>query len=310
MIDTISVITTERIIYTIISIIGGWLTGRVAGWLISYMFSRSGLDTLIEATSVGKILVRIGGPPSKYFDVLTRLFIYMITLEIIAATWEITVAETFIRDIAFFIPRVAFALIITMIGGVIAKSITDELTLKPGSIMNYLVNGVAYIVVALLSLAILGLDPILLSVLLISVTLPLTGLAIGVGISVGWGIKDTVAKNIRSIIMAASMFREETAIESLRSRMRVLEDRMTSLEEKASKPKKEVSPELKGLKAVEELVGDAGVIETEIGGYRIVIKDPSAIDWQSILDYLSDKYSVRIDKEDGKIIIHCKYKPT
>ncbi|HDD43027.1 MAG TPA: hypothetical protein ENF79_05040, partial [Nitrososphaeria archaeon] len=74
------VAATPKIITAVIILIIGWAVGRGLGAVISRILDKAGVDDALRKTSIGRAIEKSGISIPKFFDVLIRVFIYLIAV--------------------------------------------------------------------------------------------------------------------------------------------------------------------------------------------------------------------------------------
>ena len=94
----------------------GWIAGKVLGNIISKILDKIGLDDLINRTAVGDMIKKAEMNTVGLFAAIIRWFVYLIFAVIIIELLQIQVAALFITQIITYIPLIATALFILVLG--------------------------------------------------------------------------------------------------------------------------------------------------------------------------------------------------
>jgi hypothetical protein len=101
----------------------GWIAGKVLGNIGSKILDKIGLDDLIDKTAIGDMIKKAEMNTVGLFAAIIRWFIYLIFALIIIDLLNIEVAAIFITQIITYIPLIATALFVLVLGLVIVDFI-------------------------------------------------------------------------------------------------------------------------------------------------------------------------------------------
>lgn len=94
----------------------GWIAGKVLGNIGSKILDKIGLDDMIDRTAIGDMIKKSEMNTIGLFAAIIRWFIYLIFAVIIIELLNIQVAALFITQIITYIPLIATALFILVLG--------------------------------------------------------------------------------------------------------------------------------------------------------------------------------------------------
>lgn len=191
-----------RIIGAIIVLIIGWAVGRGLGAIISRILDKAGVDDALRKTSVGKAIERAGITLPKFFDILIRIFIYLVAVFAAVNVLQIDVLTYYMKMIVEYLPSLIAGIVILIFGLMIADFIGDAITavgreakIEYASIASLAVRGVLYLVVIIIGLSTMRIDVSILNMVVTALSWGVAGaIAIGGGLAVGLGLKDYVTK--------------------------------------------------------------------------------------------------------------------
>lgn len=104
------------LITVIVLAIIGLIAGKVLGRIGSKILDKIGLDDLIDKTAIGDMIKKAEMNTVGLFAAIIRWFVYLIFVIIIIELLKIQVAALFITQIITYIPLIASALFILVIG--------------------------------------------------------------------------------------------------------------------------------------------------------------------------------------------------
>lgn len=197
--------TLPKIAGAIIVLIIGWIAGRLIGKAISKVLDKVGVDDAVRKTVFGKALEKSGITIVKFFDLIFRWFVYLIAVLAAVDILEIAVLSGFIRTVVEYLPSfiggvfiLVFGFIIVDFLGDMISSVGREAKLEFSGIIAIGLKLMLYFVVITVALKLMRID---IEILYIFANAMAWGLALGIGaglgIALGWGFKDTIARNSR-----------------------------------------------------------------------------------------------------------------
>ena len=113
------------LIVVIILAVIGWIAGKVLGNIGSKILDKVGLDDLIDRTSIGDMIKKAEMNTVGLFAAIIRWFVYLIFAVIIIELLHIQVATLFITQIITYIPLIAIALFVLVLGLLLVDFIAD-----------------------------------------------------------------------------------------------------------------------------------------------------------------------------------------
>ncbi len=180
----------------------GWVAGRLIGKGLSRVLDRAGADDVVRGTAFGKALERSGFTIVRFFDAVTRWFIYLVAIFAAVNILDMPALSAFMRSVVEYLPSFIGGVIILILGFLIADKIGDAVaSVGRGSKMEF--SGIVaaglklllYFVVVAMALRTMRIDVEILYIFAQALAWgAAVGIAVGLGIAVGWGFKDAVAK--------------------------------------------------------------------------------------------------------------------
>ncbi len=187
----------------IVVLVIGWAAGRAFGKAVSYVLDKIGVDDILRSTSVGKsIEERTHVKLTTIFDVIARWFVYLIAISTASDILGIAALTQIIQDILSYLPYLAAGIAIIIVGLVAGDFLGDiiiDVGKKQGiewaDVIGNLFKVFIYFVVLLIGLRQMMIDVTLLEVIIQYFAIGVAvGGAVGLGIALGWGLKDVVKK--------------------------------------------------------------------------------------------------------------------
>lgn len=196
------VTATPKIIAAIIILIIGWAVGRGLGAVISRILDKAGVDDALRKTSVGRAIEKSGISIPKFFDVLIRVFIYLIAVFAAVNVLEIEFLTRYMQVVVEYLPSFIAGVFILIFGlmasdfvGDAIRAIGREAKIEYAGMASLLVRGVMYLVVIIIGLSTMRIDVSILYTIITALSWGLAGaIAIGGGIAIGFGLRDLVAR--------------------------------------------------------------------------------------------------------------------
>jgi hypothetical protein len=194
--------TLYAVIGAIILLLIGWVAGRIIGKVVATVLDKIGVDDAVDKTSVGDTIRKSGLSTVKFFDVVTRWFIYIIFIMAAVDVLQIAMLTEFMENIALYLPHLIAGIIVLIIGLILVDFImdwTEELLTSRdvsfADIIAPVLRAIFSLVVVILALDQLLIDTTILYTFLVPLAWGLAiGIAIALGISLGWGSKEAVAE--------------------------------------------------------------------------------------------------------------------
>jgi len=193
------------IIAAIAILIIGWIGGRILGKIVVKLLDSVGLDDILDKTFLGEAIRRSEMTTSRLLDLIARWFVYLISIVAAVDVLNIKMLSELVNRIVLYIPHVVAGLMVLLVGlivGTIIMSwVRSELTLHEVPFTE----SVAVICKVIFSIIVivLAFDQLLVDTTIIyTILAPLMwgtaiGIAISMGIALGWGSKEIVAEYFR-----------------------------------------------------------------------------------------------------------------
>ena len=201
-----------RLIGAIIILIIGWAVGRGLGAAISRILDKAGVDDALRKTSVGKAIERAGVSIPRFFDILIRVFIYLVAVFAAVNVLQIEVLTYYMKMVVEYLPSLIAGIVILIFGLMIADFIGDAITavgreakIEYSSLASIAVRGALYLVVIIIGLSTMKIDVSILNVVVTAISWGVAGaIALGGGLALGFGLRDYVAKKAEELLKKAS----------------------------------------------------------------------------------------------------------
>ena len=211
------VAATPKIITAVIILIIGWAVGRGLGAIISRILDKAGVDDALRKTSIGRAIEKSGITIPRFFDVLIRIFIYLIAVFAAVNVLEIEFLTRYMQMVVEYLPSfiagvfiLIFGLMVSDFVGDAIRAIGREARIEYAGIASLLVRGVMYLVVIIIGLSTMRIDVSILYTIITALSWGLAGaVAIGGGIAIGFGLRDLVAKRAEDWMEKARKSAEE-----------------------------------------------------------------------------------------------------
>ncbi len=211
------VAATPKIITAVIILIIGWAVGRGLGAVISRILDKAGVDDALRKTSIGRAIEKSGISIPKFFDVLIRVFIYLIAVFAAVNVLEIEFLTRYMQMVVEYLPSFIAGVFILIFGlmasdfvGDAIRAIGREAKIEYAGMASLLVRGIMYLVVIIIGLSTMRIDVSILYTIITALSWGLAGaVAIGGGIAIGFGLRDFVAKRAEAWAEKARKSAEE-----------------------------------------------------------------------------------------------------
>ncbi len=179
----------------------GWLTARLAQFVIKGIFKRLGLDRLGEKAGAARLLEDLGLDTSAS-QLVARLVYWLVLLVFVLAAAEslgLQGISTTLHSLVGYLPNVLAAMLILLFGGLIARLVGTTLGalavrsgIRGGLALGQVTRYVILVFVAVLALEQLGVETTLLVNL---ATVLVTAMMLALAVAFGWGSRE-LARNI------------------------------------------------------------------------------------------------------------------
>ena len=211
------VAATPKIITAVIILIIGWAVGRGLGAVISRILDKAGVDDALRKTSIGRAIEKSGITIPRFFDVLIRIFIYLIAVFAAVNVLEIEFLTRYMQMVVEYLPSfiagvfiLIFGLMVSDFVGDAIRAIGREAKIEYAGMASLLVRGIMYLVVIIIGLSTMRIDVSILYTIITALSWGLAGaVAIGGGIAIGFGLRDLVAKRAEDWMEKARKSAEE-----------------------------------------------------------------------------------------------------
>ncbi|MCD6226485.1 MAG: hypothetical protein J7J93_01685 [Candidatus Aenigmarchaeota archaeon] len=173
-----------NVIAAIILLLVGWALGKVIGRVVKEVLRRLRLDRYFKFGDAFKV--------SEIFSIAIAWIIYLVFIKAAVGTLGIAALDEFVGNVLAFIPKILGAMIIILVGYVIAEYVQREVT-KTKTEYSRTIGKVIFFFTLVISIAIalpfLQIDTTLIN----GIILILVGsIGLGIAIAIGLGLKDTV----------------------------------------------------------------------------------------------------------------------
>ncbi len=173
-----------NIIAAIILLLVGWVLGKVIGKVVKEILRKLRLDRYFKFGEAFKV--------SEIFSIAIAWIIYLVFIKAAVGTLGIVALDEFVGSVLAFIPKILGAMIIILVGYVIAEYVQREVT-KTKTEYSRTIGKVIFFFTLVISIAIalpfLQIDTTLINgIILILVA----SIGLGLAIAIGLGMKDTV----------------------------------------------------------------------------------------------------------------------
>ena len=180
------------LITAVIWLIVGFIIGKIVGRIVKEILVRVKLDQYVVEKEKLKIKF------SDIFSVISKWVIYLIFIQIAAASLGILTLITLISSAITFLTGAIEATVIIIVGYSLALYIKDKVvhskTFYGEMIGNLIFFIIVYVSIAL-ALPFVGIDPTLVNWILVVIV---ASLGAGLAIAIGLGLKEVVAESARS----------------------------------------------------------------------------------------------------------------
>lgn len=193
------------IIAALILLLIGWFAGKLAGKIVGALIEKIGLGAAVDKTIIGGAIKSSGMTTAKFFEVLVRWFIYLIFIMAAINVLKIELLIDFMNKLVLYIPHLIAGLILLIVGLILVDFVMDWLgsqlkTRDVGSsdLIVTLLRALFTLLIITLALDQMLIDTSIIYTFLVPVAWGLgIGLAVALGIALGWGSKDVVAEYMK-----------------------------------------------------------------------------------------------------------------
>ncbi len=185
----------------ILILIIGWLIAGWVGKLVTALLQKIGFETAAERTGVTGFMSRAGvhdARASRVIGEMVKWFIRLIFLEAAAEAVHLTAVTAVIERIVLFIPNLIVAVIVLMIGALIARFVGDlvrggasEMGFGSPNLMATVSRVAIMAFAVIVAVNQIGIAAALVNTLFMAIVF---ALALSVGLAFGLGGRDTAAR--------------------------------------------------------------------------------------------------------------------
>lgn len=200
-----------RVLGAVVVLLAGWGIGRILGRGVSRLLQRAGIADALARTVVGRVLERSGITSTRFLELLIRWFVYLVAVLVVVDLLKIAALTTFVNSVVLYLPNFIAGIFILLFGLVLVDFLGDalgaigkEAKIQLAPIVSIAVKLFLYLTVIVIALSTMKIDVTILNEFAKAVAWGTAiGIAVGLGIAFGWGLKDHVAKNIDQWITSA-----------------------------------------------------------------------------------------------------------
>lgn len=204
VIDSLTKIGTDIInfipslINGLIILVVGFLVASIVRWIMRTILRRLRFDPLVERTGLTGSLRGLGVKTPMSTIVAQTIFTLLLLSFMITATrlMGLEAVAILLERLLLFLPNIIAALIVFLLGGIVAKFMGDLITAAAtGSGMSYgrrvgkLVQHLISLFVVVLALDVLGVDT---SILVTALTISIAAFGLALGLALGLGTRGVV----------------------------------------------------------------------------------------------------------------------
>lgn len=197
-----------NILMAVLIIVIGLILGKVMGNVVSKIVEKTGLDKALKGSILEKAVEAAGTTILGLFNIVVRWFIYLIAIMIAVEYLGIPLLSSIIQQFVNFMPNVFAAMLILLIGLIIADFIGDFLKNMGESmgiayihIVTPVLKLVLYFIVMMMALDKLSVNTCIFYAIADAFA---WGIGIGIGLSiaivVGFGMKDRAPELMDSLL--------------------------------------------------------------------------------------------------------------
>lgn len=217
--ETISNIVAfvPRLIGAVIVLLIGWILGVALGKLVKSLTDRVELDKFVMDTPLGQMMGGSQSAVSSTFGKFAKWFVYALAILAAADVLAISLLSEWIQTAVSYLPAFIGGLAVIVLGFVVADFIGDAIMQTRGATQSSYTSWFAagtrmflYFTAIVIGLDTMGIDVSILYLFARAIAWGLAAaLALGVGISIGWGGHTYVSNNIDRWMGQASSAKPE-----------------------------------------------------------------------------------------------------
>jgi hypothetical protein len=189
------------LIGAIILLVAGWILSDLIARLVSTLLKRIGFETMAQRTGVSGFITLTGARDTSASSVVAELVKWLIRLvfiEMAAEVLHITAVTALINAIVLFIPSLIVALVIVMVGFLIASFVgtvvrggAAEMGFRSPNLLAGAARAVIIGLAVLMALSQIGIAPTLVNALFIAFV---GAIALALGLAFGLGGRDVAGQ--------------------------------------------------------------------------------------------------------------------
>ncbi len=297
-----------RILGALAILVVGWIVGKLLGRVTTILLKKIKIDDAFKESLFNRVITHYGLTVSTFMGTLIKWVIYIMAIFASLDLLGITALRELTTMVINYLPSLVGGIIVFLIGVTIIEFIVKvfEESIASAKVPYRLLivsmgRVLLYFMLIIITLSIMRIDVSILysfaNALFWGISI---GVCVGLGIAIGFGMKDYVAKNAEKLFQIPLTTAEKAEVED---RMMRYEKRVKRLEERMEKQEAEIE-ELKSRKEAEfktlevhvpnmdsklkSLIGEYARITPSCGGYIIEIQDPLKFPWRDTIVTLSN----------------------
>ncbi len=189
------------ILGAVILLIVGLIAGHILGKVVSKILDKIGVDDAVNKTPIGDTIKRSGMTVVGFFDAIVRWFVYLLFITAAVNVLDIPMFTNLMERIVLYIPHLILGVLVLIIGLVLVDFIVDHVKkqlvsreIEFAKIITSALRVIFYLVVIVFALDQLQIETTIIYTLLVPLSWGIAGgIAIAMGIALGWGLKDITA---------------------------------------------------------------------------------------------------------------------
>jgi hypothetical protein len=189
------------LIGAVIILVVGWFIAGLLGRLVTSILARVGFDRAAERTGISGFITRAGvrdGRASHVIGELVKWFIRLIFLEAAAEAVHLTAITQVLNQIVLFIPNVIVAMLVIMIGALVARFVADivrgsasEMGFSNPNLLASLARAAIMVFAVIIAVNQIGIAATLINTLFAGLVF---AMALAIGLAFGLGGRETAAR--------------------------------------------------------------------------------------------------------------------
>ncbi|RLE63966.1 MAG: hypothetical protein DRN53_01445 [Thermoprotei archaeon] len=326
ILDSIALLA-PKILGAVIILLAGLLIGRLLERVVNALMKKIKIDDAFKESLFNRVLSRYGITASAFIGLIVKWVVYLLAIFASIDLLGIGALKELTTTVINYIPSLVGGIIVFVIGVTIVEFIIKVIEESlAGSKMPYsllitsLSRVLLYFMLIIMTLSIMKIDVTILysfaNALFWGISI---GVCVGLGIAIGFGMKDYVAKNAERLFQIPIGAAEKAEVED---RMKRYEKRVEKLEERVEKQEAEIEElksrretEFRALEAhianmdskLKGLVGEHALITPSCGGYIIEVRNPSKFPWRDVIITLSNNgFRAILEKRKENYVIRAE----